>query len=376
MPLVFFALCASAATAVSCTRVVLQNAESTDLRDQEFVGCGSGDDVIRGAAVFIDILDLDSAISATFTDCQFERCETGNNGGTVYVSDPWICVAVAGCRFAGCRAAAGGGLYAAFVRSFSMNRTAASNCSAAGMGALCFSVLQSPSLGALVIDAVSATGCSGRQNSLLLSAQTAGSVNPMVVECLNSSRNAMLISGSGAAVSGYFAVGLHFWVLTDNGHGNCLVLESNRASDISCLTLANNTCKTMSVDVSGLICISTYDTTLASCVFHSNLYDFFVGTRNIFVVVTFWRCAFDPVHWETGAIGPQLTLQAAVALATTGCVYEPQLTQFPECLNAEQSGSDTNGTARPSREFTAAIDYRTTRRHIRIATAFAFYVLD
>jgi hypothetical protein len=197
----------------------------------------------------------------------------------------------------------------------------------------------------------------------------------MVVECLNSSRNAMLISGSGAAVSGYFAVGLHFWVLTDNGHGNCLVLDSNRASDISCLTLANNTCKTMSVDVSGLICISTYDTTLTSCVFHSNFYDFFVGTRNT-SVVTFSRCAFDPAHWETGAISPQLTLQAAVALATTQCVYEPQFTQLPECPNAEQSGPDTTGTATPSPEFTAPIEYRTTGRYIRMATVFAFYVLD
>jgi hypothetical protein len=99
-------------------------------------------------------------------------------------------------------------------------------------------------------------------------------------------------------------------------------------SDISCVALTNNSCRSYFNRPGLILLLSTV--AMSNCVFLSNRFDYFIGAISSFTGnITFISCVFDV---------QSLNKTLSISLSTIDCTYESRLTSLAPCPAAP--GSD------------------------------------
>jgi hypothetical protein len=129
---------------------------------------------------------------------------------------------------------------------------------------------------------------------------------------LNASANEAIYRGSAIYLRHHFSLSLHFCTIATNSPSNCLDFSFFISrSNISCLALTNNSCRSVG-PWPGLIHIRS-NLMLFNCLFFANAFDYFIGTFSGDPVnITFFNCVFDIQVINT---------TKEVRLLTTECAY-------------------------------------------------------
>jgi hypothetical protein len=282
--------------------------------------------------------------STAFRYCTFHDC-SGRPGGAIYIRyGTNISLEIADCLFANCQSASfGGAIEAVNIATFLMNQTCCFNCSAQQITAW-DTKIASPVTGRLEVHESSATSCSAilRQTLCLESSTDAGGP-PALVDGVNSSANCVGESGSGLETGAHFNFSFHFSIFCSNSRGACLCFDSGILnSDISCLTLRNNT---VEPDTYRPSLLSVYSTvTLRNCVFQVNLAAWFV----------------EAVAGEAGSISlvacvidsESLTATGSLSFSTADCTSTSDPTDLAEC--SALAGGGATPPVEPPTEFSAS----------------------
>jgi hypothetical protein len=234
-------------------------------------------------------------VTAAFVDCTFQNCQAlgasdpDNMGGAVLVDASTVSLLISGCRFAECRAIAGGALLGRYCPWFSMRDTTGVACWAQNYGGF-FSVhLRSTASGWLDVSEISCLSSSSGFDSIFMRFMMYPSGSTSVVESLNSSANDAFFSGSGLREDGHFHLSMHFCAFSRNLPANCVELVTIISSNVTCLAFTNNSCQSH-VNLPGLLYSSL--PLLSDCVFQANVFDYFIAGPPG-VVVFFVGCVFD-----------------------------------------------------------------------------------
>jgi len=284
--------------------------------------------------------------TSTFRNCTFSDLIAYGlkdlHGGAIYVwHSEIINLTLERCSFANCRALAGcgGAIYMHLMgQLFRLILSAGWNCSATDGSFFDVQLMA----GFLEVNETSAQLCAGSSYTQMLEFDTGAACLPTdsgagVVADMNASSNVVAAEAGGSALwLKYLAdIELRFCALSGNSRFNCLYFGVEIASaDISCVSMANNTCDPM-VDFGrdphpGLI-YARSTVTLSNCAFFANKYDYFLGTRagsrDSMPKVTFAACVFDEEVNSTGTI----------TFSLSACARETAEFPAPLCPHATQT---------------------------------------
>jgi hypothetical protein len=306
--------------------------------------------------------------TTTFRDCTFRGCRTmgtsdpDSYGGAIDLNSISVSLDFSGCLFEDCWAYEYGGAVSAYwCRSFSMNETSGSNCSADMGYSFCTTHIYSETDGSIgVRDAAAASCRCGSWITFDCYCGSYSSGNTTSVESVNSSANYAEEGGSAFHAYKHFKLSLHFCTFSRNAPANCLFFSNYiMNSDISCVALLNNSCQSYSEYPGLIFLLSTL--AMSNCVFQLNTFDYFLGGDYI---ITFVNCVFDV---------PSLNKTESVSFSATIYIYEPQPTSLADCRTRTRSPTatrtPTEATSRTPTDtesqtplFTAAWDVLTRRR--------------
>jgi hypothetical protein len=217
----------------------------------------------------------------------------------------------------------GGAVYAGVVHLYSMTGTACLTCAAVSHSGFCVGFSASGK-GALEIIDSAAHGCISRTaRTIELSGSSAANWGPSAIDGLNSSSNNAVVFASGLWIGVQHNVSWHYSTLAGNTPANCLFFSvSIPHSDISCIALTNNTCKSND-KAPGFIFVSVA-VAISNSVFQGNRYDAFVGGL---ANIQFIRCIFDvQTINKTGGAG----------MSMTKCMFEDRETELAECKTVQR----------------------------------------
>jgi hypothetical protein len=263
-------------------------------------------------------------------DCTFADCEHLGDGGALYLRDAEAGLQVSGCLIARCRAASQGGAIYARCRVLSIKRTSGLSCSAP-LDAFCKGHISAVSSDAVELQESSALLCSARCETLSIGWLDCPVDSATMLESLNSSMNEAIYGSSGALMELHLHLSCHFCVFSQNTPDNCLTLFIIQNSDISCVSVVNNSCQ--SGIIPGLMMLPHSYIVMRNCIFRENVFVFFIGT---FLPspggVTFIHCCFDILA---------LKGTNSVSFSTLNCIYKLESTSLIECPTRTPMGSRT-----------------------------------
>jgi hypothetical protein len=261
--------------------------------------------------------------TTTFRDCTFRFCQSRSNGAAIHMDGRTYGLGLTGCYFGDCRGTSSGGAIYTGCRWYSMNRTSGWNCTAWSYSGFCYVFLYSTVLGYAQYGDTAATNCECLAGTYYLQSDDHSGGSTTTVQAINSSLNQLYEWASGVGFLNQFGLSMRYCVLEGNRQVNCLYLASLTNSEVSCVTLWNNSCKSYSSYL-GLITVEgAWMMNCDSWVCQGNTFDYFIGTYpGGQSGITFLNCVFDMTS---------LKMTNAIRCSTVNCVYATGRTSLATC---------------------------------------------